>query len=243
MVAIGLKGWAEDALKREADVYEEVAVGQVGRLIERLKAHGVQQAILAGKVTKRVLLEDRPSFDLEAVKMLARAKDRSVPALLQAIGKRLAAEGITLLDSSALLTSSLCPSGVLTRRKPSRAEERDIRVGVAAARAVAAHDIGQTVVVKSGVVVAVEALEGTDAAIRRAHELAGEGLVVVKTGSPGQDRRLDLPVVGNDTLRTLATCGVSCLAMEAGTTLLLEREAVVAAADAAKIALVGVAVA
>ncbi len=241
VIIIGLKGWADAPLAQHADAYEEVAVGQVGKLIQRLKSHGITQAILAGKVTKRVLLDQAAAFDLEAVKILAQAKDRSVPSLLQAIGTRLGQEGITLLDSSTFLKAHLCPSGTLTKRQPNREEQQDIEVGSSAARAVAAFDIGQTVIVKSGVVVAVEALEGTDAAIRRAHELAGKGLVVVKAGSPNQDRRLDLPIVGADTIKTLIACGVSCLAMEAGMTLLLEREAVVSAANNASICLVGVA--
>ena len=243
VIIIGLKGWVDAPLAACADAYEEVAVGQVGALIRHLKAHGVAQAVLAGKVTKRVLLDGASAFDLEAVALLAKAKDRSAPALIGAIGQRLAREGITLLDSSSFLETMLCPAGVLTQRKPSRDEQRDIELGCAAARALAAFDVGQTVVVKSGVVIAVEALEGTDAAIRRAHALAGEGLVVVKAGAPKQDRRLDLPVVGPETLSTLAACRVSCLAMEAGVTLLLDRDAVVASANAAAICLVGVAIA
>ena len=239
VVIIGLKGWVDAPLARAGDAYEEIGVGQIGGLLSRLKTHGVTQAILAGKVTKRVLL-DQAGFDLEAAALIAKAKDRSVPALLEAIGGRLRQDGISLLDSSAFLTSQLCPAGVLTSRAPTRDEQQDIDAGMAAARAVAACDIGQTIVVKSRVVVAVEALEGTDAAIRRAHELAGGGLVVVKTGSPKQDRRLDLPVVGLDTLKTSAACGVTCLAMEAGITLLLEREAVIAAANAARLCVTGI---
>ncbi|MBI4341542.1 MAG: UDP-2,3-diacylglucosamine diphosphatase LpxI [Candidatus Omnitrophica bacterium] len=241
VIVIGLKGWVNAPLQACADAYEEVAVGHVGALIQRLKAHGVVQAVLAGKVTKQVLLDGASAFDLEAVALLATAKDRSAPALIGAIGQRLAREGITLLDSSTFLEAFLCPAGVLTKRAPSRQEQRDMELGCAVARALAAFDVGQTVVVKSGVVVAVEALEGTDAAIRRAHALAGEELVVVKTGAPKQDRRLDLPVVGPETLSTLAACGVCSLAMEAGVTLLLDREAVVASADAAQICLVGLA--
>jgi hypothetical protein len=239
VVALGLKGWADPSLAEHVEAYEEVAVGALRRLIERLKSHGVREAIMAGKVTKEVLLTQRAGFDAELLALLAGAREMSAANLLGAVGTRLAKEGITLLDSSTFLKSSLCPAGVLTARRPTAGEEEDIAVGRQAARAIAALDIGQTVVVKGKIVVAVEALEGTDAAIRRAHALAGGGLVVVKTAAPGQDRRFDLPVVGPDTLATLREASVSCLAMEAGVTLLLDRAGLLAAAEQAGLCLVG----
>ena len=240
VAAVGIRGWADAALAAQVDAYEELAIGELARLIEWLKAHGVRQAVMAGKVTKGVLLDARTPFDPDARRLLQQAADASVGTLLGAIGARLAREGITLLDSSTFLRADLCPAGVLTSREPTASEEEDIAVGMRAAKALAALDIGQTVVVKGRVVVAVEALEGTDAAIRRAHALAGEGLVVVKTASPSQDRRFDLPVIGLETVATLKDAGASCLAVEAGTTLLLAREALVACADAARLCIVGV---
>ena len=242
VIVLGIQGWADPSLTGEVDAYEEIAVGQLGRLIERLKSHDVHQAIMAGKVTKEVLFDQRTTFDAEALGILGQTKDFSVASLLGVIAKRLARDGITLLDSSTFLQPNLCPRGVLTSRGPTDAEQEDIRVGLHAARTLAALDIGQTVVVKSGVVVAVEALEGTDAAIRRAHALASGGLVVVKTASPHQDRRFDLPIIGSETLATAREAGVSCLAVEAGTTLLLEREALLASANSGGICLIGVAV-
>lgn len=240
LVAVGIQGWADPRLASQVDTYEELPIGQLGRLIERLKAHGVRQAIMAGKVTKEVLLDPRIPFDPEARQLLQQSPDSSVGAMLGAIGTRLAREGITLLDSSTFLRDDLCPAGVLTSRGPTALEEEDIAVGMRSARALAALDIGQTVVVKGRVVVAVEALEGTDAVIRRAHALAGEGLVVVKTASPGQDRRFDLPIIGTETVATLRDAGGSCLAVEAGTTLLLDRRTVLASADSARLCIVGV---
>ena len=242
VVAIGIQGWADPALAKAVDAYEELGIGRLGELIARLKAQQVCSAIMAGKVTKEVLLSQRETFDAEAGQILAGAKEFSVGALLGAIGERLAKEGITLLDSSTFLQADLCRAGVATSRAPTEAEQADIAVGIRAARQLAALDIGQTVVVKNRVVVAVEALEGTDAAIQRAHTLSGGGLTVVKTASPGQDRRFDLPVVGPTTIATLQAAEVSCLALEAGTTLLLDRPAVLAAANAAKLCIVGVAV-
>lgn len=240
VIVFGVQGWADPALAGEADAYEEVAVGQLGRLLERLRGHGARELVMAGKVTKDVLWRDRASFDGEMLGLLRHVRGWSAPALLGALGNRLAREGVTLLDSSTFLRDNLCPAGAVTRRRPTAAQQEDIRLGFKAARALAALDIGQTVAVKDGVVVAVEALEGTDAAIRRARELAGEGLVVVKAGSPKQDRRFDLPVVGPDTIQRLREARAACLAVEAGTTLLLDRDAIIAAADAAGLCLVGV---
>ena len=240
VVALGIRGWVDAALAEHVAAYEEIAVGQLGQLIERLKSHGVRQAIMAGKVTKAALFDPRAVFDAETLAILSQARDTSVTALLGAVAQRLARDGITLLDSSTFLRSFLCPVGALTEKAPGAVELEDIRVGLEAARALAALDVGQTVVVKGQVIIAVEALEGTDAAIRRAHALVGEGCVVVKTASPNQDRRFDLPVVGPETLSTLTQAGVSCLAMEAGVTLLLDREALIASANAAGLCLVGV---
>ena len=240
VVAIGVQGWADPALAGEVDAYDEVPVGQLARFIERLKAHGVREAIMAGKVTKAVLLGQQGGFDADIREVLRQSAEPSAGALLGAIGQRLAAEGITLLDSSTFLRAALCPAGTLTSAGPTAAQQADIAVGLSAARALAALDVGQTVVVKRGVVVAVEALEGTDEAIRRAHALAGDGLVVVKMAAPRQDRRFDLPVIGPDTIAALREAGVSCLAVEAGATILLEREVLLASAGAAGICLVGV---
>lgn len=240
VVGVGLKGWVDPALAGAVDAYEEVAVGELGRLIRSLKSHTVSQAIMAGKVTKAVLLDSQATFDPDTLAILGRIKDVSVASLLGAVGERLAQEGITLLDSSTFLRDQLCPSGVLTARAPTAIEAEDIRIGLQVARQLAALDVGQTVIVKRRVIVAVEALEGTDAAMQRAHALSGEDLVVVKTAAAQQDRRFDLPVIGPQTMVALTTCGVSCLALEAGTTLLLERDRLLAAANAAGVCMVGV---
>ena len=241
VVALGIQGWADASLASHVDAYEELGIGQLRQWIERLKAHGIREAIMAGKVTKAVLLDGRTAFDADAQALIGRLGDFSVSALLGAIGQRLAAEGIQLLDSSTFLSASLCPPGPLTVRRPSAAEEDDVRLGLQVARQLATLDVGQTVVVKGRVVIAVEALEGTDAAIQRAHALVGSGLVVVKSAAVNQDRRFDLPVIGPKTLQILRECGASCLAVEAGATLLLDRDALIASANDAGLCLVGVA--
>lgn len=240
VVVLGIKGWADASLASHVDVYEDIGMGQLGQLIERLKVHGVREAIMAGKVTKEVLFDQRTGFDAQALGLLRQVNDFSVTTLLGAVAKQLAEQGVTLLDSSTYLKGNLCPEGVLTSRGPTEVEVEDIRMGQQVARTMATLDVGQTVVVKGRVIVAVEALEGTDATIRRAHTLAGRGLVVVKVASPAQDRRFDLPIIGTETMATLVESGVSCLALEAQVTLLLEREALVARANAAGICIVGI---
>ena len=240
VVAFGLRGWADPSLADAVDVYEEVAVGQLGHLIARLKTHHAAQVVMAGKVTKGVLFDASVQFDGETLQLLRQAKDTSVQALLGAVGARLAQDGMLLLDSSVFLKESLCAAGVLTRRAPTAEEQRDVQVGLRVARALAHLDIGQTAVVKRQVVVAVEALEGTDATIRRAGQLAGDGLVVVKMASPAQDMRFDLPILGPQTIDVCVASGVRCIAVEAHKTLFLDRAALLEKADTAGLACVGI---
>jgi hypothetical protein len=238
--AVGVKGWVDPGLRRAVDRYEELDVGALGALLACVKAWGARRAVMAGKVTKAVLFAQPQRFDAAMQELLRQAPDASVGSLLGALAQRLAREGVELVDSSAFLRGQLCPEGALTQRAPRPDEWEDIRAGMRAARQLAALDIGQTVVVKRGVIVAVEALEGTDATVRRARELAGEGFVVVKTAAAQQDRRFDLPVVGPQTIAALAAGAAACLAVEAEQTLLLEREQLIDAADAAGLCLVGV---
>ncbi len=241
VVVIGLKGWADPSLAHHADIYEELAVGQLSALIQRLKSYQVRRAIMAGKVTKGVLFDSKVQMDGETLGLLSRLKDFSVNSLLGAIAQRLAQDGIALLDSSTFLRDQLCPEGVLSARAPTADEQDDIDVGVSAARQIASLDIGQTVVVKRKVIIAVEAIEGTDAAIQRAGQLVGHGCVVVKMASASQDRRFDLPILGPQTIAVAGAAGVRCVAVEAHTTLLLERPTLLAHANQAQLALVGVA--
>ncbi len=241
VIAVGLRGWVDPKLAEHVDTYEEVSVGELGQLIRQLKSHAVTRVIMAGKVTKQVLFDAGVSFDPETLDIIRTIKDFSVNGLLGAVAARLFEQGITLIDSSTYMQDAICPAAVLTSRGPTPQEDADIRFGFEVARTLAAWDVGQAIVVRCGVVVAVEALEGTDAAIRRAHALAGAELVVIKTASPKQDRRFDLPVIGPDTLATAKAAGVSCIAIEAGSTVLLNRVELVRLADAAKLCLVGVA--
>lgn len=238
--AIGLKGWVDASLEAEVDDYIELPVGALGSLIRHLVERDISHVIMAGKVTKAVLFDPATTFDAETIALLANVKENSVNGLLGAIAEKLAERDIRLLDSSIYMKAAICPEGVLSERKPTAAEKTDIHFGVDVARHVSEMDIGQTVVVRNRVVIAVEAFEGTDAAIRRAGQLAHGQLVAVKTGSSQQDRRFDLPCVGPDTIATLAQAGVSCLALEAGSALLLDKEKLIEDVNAHGIALVGV---
>ncbi len=235
-----LKGWADVSLFDSVDAVQELSIGQFGALIAWFKEQQVDAAIMAGKVTKEVLFAQKDTFDPQLLQALASAKDASVNALLGAVAQSLMQQGIQLLDSSLFLQSALAPAEVITDRAPNTQEQQDIQVGLQAARALATLDVGQTVIVRQGVVVAVEALEGTDAAIRRAHALAKDHLVVVKTASPTQDRRFDLPCIGTDTLKVFHECGVTCLAVEAGSTLLLDKDQILKQAQSQGLSIVGV---
>lgn len=243
VVALGIRGVTDGALEELAASVRYFRLGQIEAPIAFLKESGVSRAVMAGKVQHHSLFGGVLP-DLRAVRLLARLKDRRTDTILAAVAGEFAKEGIELLPSSTYLAHLLAPAGPLTRRRPSVDEEADVALGWRAAKALAGFDVGQTVVTGGGAVVAVEAMEGTDAAIERAAGLArahGEEprLCVVKVAKPRQDPRFDLPVVGLDTLATLERCGARVLAVEAGKTLVFDKEAFVARADALGIAVLG----
>jgi len=240
VTVFGINQWADPSLAELADAYETVDVGALDALLKRLREKGIRQAIMAGKVTKQVFVDSSAHFDSKTQGLLERLKSASVKAVLGQIGRVFAKEGVKLLDSSSFLEHLLCPKGVLTVERPTQAQQSDIQLGMQVARTMASMDIGQTVVVKKRVVVAVEALEGTDAAVQRANTLAGDGLVVVKLASPSQDMRFDIPVLGKEGLAVFRKAGVACVAVQANKTLLLDRDALIAEANEARMCLVGV---
>jgi DUF1009 family protein len=214
-------------------------LGQLGKLIECFQAAGVRQAIMAGQVQhKQIFTALRP--DWKMVKVLATLATRSTNSLLGAVIETLAAEGIEVVDSRRLLEPLLAGRGALTQRSPDAREQADIAYGWKLARLIAGADIGQTVAISGCACVAVEAMEGTDAVIRRAAELtAGQPLTIVKVARPRQDVRYDVPVIGVETIAALEAAGATALAVESGLTLLLDRAELLARADAAGIALWG----
>lgn len=218
-----------------------LGLGQLGKLIRLFRESGVKRAIMAGQV-KHVQVFGSSIPDLAMIRMLARLKQKSTDALIGGVAATLAAEGITLIDSTELLKAHMAPEGRWTRRGLDGREQADVDFGRPIALQIARMDIGQTIVVREKAVVAVEAMEGTDAAIRRAGELAGRtNLTVIKVSKPKQDMRFDVPVVGAPTVRTMIESGATALVLDAHRTLVLDREELIRLADQNRIAIVGLA--
>ena len=244
VVALGIKGVTDPALEGLVGEVRYFPLGQISKPIAVLKTAGVRRAVMVGKV-QHASLFGGVMPDLRAIKVLASLKDKRTDTILRAVADEFVKDGIELLSSATFLSHLLVAEGPLTRRQPSADELGDIRLGWAAAKAVAGFDIGQTVVVGQGAVVAVEAMEGTDAAIMRARDLARShgqkaALTVVKVAKPRQDLRFDIPVLGLDTLKVCAEAGVSALAVEAGTTIIFDKEEFLRQADIQKLAILGV---
>jgi hypothetical protein len=214
-----------------------IDAGQIGAMIVALKAAGITRVVMAGGITKPRLFENfKP--DERAVALLARIGTIRDDVLLRAVAAELESDGITVVESTLYLGDLVPHAGVLTRRPPSEAEWADVRHGLQAAKAIGRFDIGQSVVIRQGTVVAVEGIEGTDATIRRAGTLVRGGFVVVKVCKPTQDMRFDLPAVGLQTVQTLREAGGHVLAIEAGRTIMLDRAAMVTGADDAGVTIV-----
>jgi DUF1009 family protein len=228
----------ELAARPPAAALHWVSLGQLGKCISLLKESGVTQAVMAGQVKHTKLFADIiPDMTLLAV--LMRLKARNTDALIAGVAGVLGDHGITLLDSTAFLAPLLAGAGVLTNRQPTDDERADLEFGYRVADTIAGLDVGQTIAVKSGAVVAVEAMEGTDAVIARAGQLAGRGVRIVKVAKPNQDMRFDVPVVGVSTIQAMAAAGATVLSIDAGKTLMIDGAAIVKAADEAGVAIVG----
>ncbi len=230
-----------------------LSLGELSRLIEIFQKEGVTRAVMAGQVKhKQIFSSIRPDWRL--AKLLLNLRTRNTDMLLGAVAKVLADEGIELIASTVFLDPLLAQEGVLTERAPDEEERKDIAYGLGVARAVAGFDIGQTVVVAAQACVSVEAMEGTDAAMERAgalmHSLEdlapgaastlARRLTVIKVAKPNQDMRFDVPVIGVHTLETMLRAGATCLSVEAGRTLLFDRDALLRRANEEKIAIVAV---
>jgi hypothetical protein len=215
-----------------------VSLGQLGRCISLLKEAGITEAVMAGQVKHTKLFADIVP-DMTLMGVLIRLKGRQTDALISGVADVLRDQGITLLDSTAFLTPLLAREGVMTRRAPDEEESADLDCGYAVADAIAGLDIGQTIAVKSKAIVAVEGMEGTDAVIARAAQLAGKGVRIVKVAKPNQDMRFDVPVVGVSTIEAMQAAGATLLSVDAGRTLMIDGEAIIRAADEAGIAIVG----
>jgi hypothetical protein len=238
VVAVAIREEASPELAAEVDEIHWVGLGQLGRCIDALKGGGALEAVMAGQVKHRQIFSDiRP--DLKLVALLARLAFKNTDSLIGAVADALQRDGITLLPSIGLLEDQLATPGAMTRRKPTKEELRDVEYGLEVAKTLAAHDLGQTAVVKERAAVALEAMEGTDEVIRRAGRIAGPGCTVVKVAKPRQDLRFDVPVVGPGTLSAMAEAGAVVLAVEARRTLLLDRAEFLTEAERRRISVWG----
>lgn len=221
--------------------FEWFAAGELGRLIAFFRSAGATEVILAGAVSKRVLMRDPAALrlDARAMTVLGRLAHRGDDALLRAVADEIESEGMAVVDSTAYLGDRLTAEGLLAGGAIDARIESDLALAMRVARDVGVHDVGQAVAVRDGVVLAIEAIEGTDAMLRRAGELGGPGAVAVKVAKPGQDLRFDVPAIGLGTIRLAAEIGLRALGLEADRTIVLEREIALAEADRSGVAVIG----
>jgi len=229
-VVVGIKGESSSGLVAAADSYIAVRPGELGRALAFFKEKRISEIVFLGKVRPGVVFRRR-NFDTQTWKQLEGVGRKSAPDILAAVFELLEAQGIRVLSPEFLLAHHFCRPGVLTRTAPSREVLRDIGFGLRVARRAADLEIGQTVVVKDGVVAAVEGLEGTDRAIRRGGRLAGPGFVVVKAARTSQDMRVDLPAVGLSTVEEAIRAGGAALGIEAAKVAFFQKEEAIALAD------------
>lgn len=231
----------DEAAARAGAAIHWISLGELGKCVSLLKKAGVTQAVMAGQVkhTNIFALGGGLKPDLTFMTLMAKLPFRNTDGLIGAVADLLRDNGIELIDSTALLAPMLAPPGVLTARVPTDEEHKDFLFGYKMADAIAGLDIGQTIAVKHRAVVAVEAMEGTDEVIGRAGYLAGPGVRIVKVAKPNQDMRFDVPVVGIATIQAMRVAGASALSIDAGKTLIFDREDVLASANDAGITIVG----
>jgi DUF1009 family protein len=225
----------DPSIDQHANVVEWLRVGQLGRLLKFFRDHKVHEAIMAGQIAPKNLFDLRP--DVKALVVLAKLKQRNAESIFSAIAGELKKAGVDLLPATAFLDDQLAEEGLIAGPKLSRAEDDDVDLGWSVAKEMARLDIGQTIIVKNGTVLAVEAFEGTNDAIKRGGGLAREGAVMIKVAKPNQDMRFDVPVIGIETIKVATEAKLRVIAVEAGKTLLLERDKVVDLAQRAKISI------
>lgn len=239
LIAIAHRGETLKAIEKIADDVTWVYVGELGKIIRTFRRAEVTEAVMVGGIRKVKLFGNfRP--DLRGAAFLARVKSREDDGLLRGVAQELENEGIRILESTLFLSEIMPSDGVLTHRSPSTQQWEDIRLGFRIAKEIGRLGVGQTVVIKGRVVLAVEAVEGTDAAIERGGSLGKGGFVVVKVSKPQQDLRFDVPAVGVDTITHLEKSGGAVLAIEAGKTILLEKNDLIHEADRLGIVVVAV---
>ncbi len=238
LAVVAIKEETDKRIEQSAEALTWVGIGQLGKMISFFREAGVSKVIMAGQV-KHVQLFSGAVPDVRMLKMLGNLPRRNTVSLIGGIAAELERDGIELIDSTYFIQDHLAPKGVLTKREPNDVEQANIEYGLHIASEIVRLDLGQTIVVRAKACVAIEAMEGTDATIARAGQLAKGKLTVVKVAKPDQDMRFDVPVVGPPTVRVMAEAGATCLSVTAGKTLVFDREAMIQAADRHKIAIVG----
>ena len=236
LVAAAFTDETDPILEQHVDVLEWMRVGQLGRLLKFLRRQDIHHAIMSGQIAPKNLFDLRP--DLKALMLLGKLKQRNAESIFVAIADELAKIDVDLLPATTFLQDSLAPAGLIAGQKLSRCEEKDVDFAWRIAKEIARLDIGQTVVVKNRTVLAIEALEGTNEAIKRGGMFAREGAVMVKVAKPNQDMRFDVPVIGVETIRVAAEVKLRVIAIEAGKTLLLDRGAIMDLTNCTKISIV-----
>ena len=236
IIAVAFTNETDPGITQRVDLIEWMHVGQLNRLLKFFNDHKVHHAIMAGQIAPKNLFDLRP--DWKALLLLGKLKERNAESIFAAIADELTRIDVELLPATTFLEDCLVPAGLIAGARLSRREEEDVELGWKIAKEIARLDIGQTVIVKNGTVVAVEAFEGTNEAIRRGGAFAREGAVMVKVAKPNQDMRFDAPVVGVETIRVAAEAKVRVIAVEAGKTLLLERNAIADLAARSKLSII-----
>lgn len=236
--AVALLPDTDSELKDWATEYQAISVAELDAIIQYLKRHDVRKVTMIGKVTKELLFSGQLKPDMRMMQLVATLPDKSDDTIMLAFVRELAKEGITAFDQTSLITKLMPAAGNITKREPTETERKDLEFGLKMARELGRLDVGQTVVVKNMAVMALEAIEGTDACIKRGGELARGGAVVVKTAKPQQDNRFDVPTVGLKTIEIMVEVKATALGIEAGKTLLVEKEKMTALAEANGIAIV-----
>jgi hypothetical protein len=238
VVVAAFQNETEPGLADLVDAIEWMRVGQLGKMLGFLKNSGARHAVMSGQIAPKNLFDLRP--DIKALLLLAKLRERNAESIFGAIAASMSDVGVELLPATSFMEECLAPAGVIAGPKPGRKELADIEYGFRIAKESSRLDIGQTVVVKTGTVLAVEAFEGTNAAILRGGSLGKKGAVMVKVSKPKQDMRFDVPVIGPLTLETAAQASLAVIAVEAGQTLLLEKDKLSSEAARQRITLYGV---
>jgi len=236
IVAAAFTNETDSSIDKHVDVVEWLRVGQLSRLLKFFREHEVHLAIMAGQIAPKNLFDLRP--DVKALVVLAKLKQRNAESIFTAIADELKKVDVDLLPATTFLEDNLAAKGLIAGAKLSRAEEEDVDLAWNVAKEIARLDIGQTIIIKNGTVLAVEAFEGTNDAIKRGGALAREGAVMIKVAKPNQDMRFDVPVIGVETIKIAADAKLRVIAVESGKTLLLERDAIVDLAKHANISIV-----